>query len=66
MSVTTAQGFTAAGVAAGIKANGNRDVALVVNNGPQFVAAGVFSSYRFQAAPVLWSRKAVAAGLAGS
>ena len=34
MSVTAAKGFTAAGIAAGIKANGSPDLALVVNNGP--------------------------------
>lgn len=34
MSVTAAKGFTAAGIAAGIKGNGNPDLALVVNNGP--------------------------------
>ena len=41
MSVTTAKGFTAAGVAAGLKSTGNRDVALVVNKGPLDVAAAV-------------------------
>ena len=56
MSVTAPQGFTAAGIAAGIKENGNRDLALVVNNGPHSAAAGVFTSNRVQAAPVQWSR----------
>ncbi len=55
MSVTAPQGFTAAGVKAGIKASGNHDLALVRNEGPQKVAAGVFTSNRFQAAPVVWS-----------
>lgn len=63
MSVTFAQGFSAAGVAAGISAvEGKKDLALVVNNGPLDVAAGVFTSNRFCAAPVQWSRKAVADG----
>ena len=63
MSVTFAQGFSAAGVAAGISAvQGKKDLALVVNNGPLDVAAGVFTSNRFCAAPVQWSRKAVADG----
>ncbi|MDD2858622.1 MAG: bifunctional glutamate N-acetyltransferase/amino-acid acetyltransferase ArgJ [Candidatus Nanopelagicales bacterium] len=57
MSVTAAQGFTAAGVRAGIKASGNHDVALVVSQGPLFTAAGVFTSNRFKAAPVLWSQQ---------
>jgi glutamate N-acetyltransferase/amino-acid N-acetyltransferase len=62
MSVTAATGFRAAGVVAGIKASGGRDVALVVNDGPLDVAAAVFTSNRVQAAPVLWSRQAVADG----
>nr|WSW64389.1 bifunctional glutamate N-acetyltransferase/amino-acid acetyltransferase ArgJ [Streptomyces sp. NBC_00998] len=62
MSVTAARGFTAAGIAAGIKQNGNRDLALVVNNGPRCAAAGVFTSNRVQAAPVQWSRQILADG----
>ncbi|MFI6004416.1 bifunctional glutamate N-acetyltransferase/amino-acid acetyltransferase ArgJ [Streptomyces sp. NPDC051366] len=62
MSVTAARGFTAAGIAAGIKQNGNRDLALVVNNGPRSAAAGVFTSNRVQAAPVQWSRQILADG----
>ncbi|MFD6971725.1 bifunctional glutamate N-acetyltransferase/amino-acid acetyltransferase ArgJ [Streptomyces sp. NPDC059979] len=57
MSVTAAQGFTAAGIAAGIKANGNPDLALVVNHGPRLAAAGVFTSNRVKAAPVHWSEQ---------
>ncbi|MFI5863182.1 bifunctional glutamate N-acetyltransferase/amino-acid acetyltransferase ArgJ [Streptomyces sp. NPDC051546] len=57
MSVTAAQGFTAAGIAAGIKANGNPDLALVVNEGPRLAAAGVFTSNRVKAAPVHWSEQ---------
>lgn len=59
MSVTAAQGFTAAGVSAGIKSSGAPDVALVVNNGPSFAAAGVFTSNRVKAAPVLWSQQVI-------
>lgn len=62
MSVTAANGFTAAGIAAGIKANGNPDLALVVNQGPRRTAAGVFTSNRVQAAPVLWSRQVLKGG----
>ncbi|MFI5804041.1 bifunctional glutamate N-acetyltransferase/amino-acid acetyltransferase ArgJ [Streptomyces sp. NPDC051561] len=62
MSVTAAQGFTAAGIAAGIKANGNPDLALVVNTGPRRAAAGVFTSNRVKAAPVLWSEQVVKTG----
>lgn len=63
MSVTFAQGFSAAGVEAGISAvEGKKDLALVVNNGPLDMAAGVFTSNRFCAAPVQWTRKIVADG----
>ena len=62
MSITAAQGFRAAGVVAGIKASGRRDLALVVNEGPVRAAAGVFTSNRFQAAPVIWSIDALAEG----
>ena len=39
MSVTVPAGFRAAGVAAGLKASGAPDVALVVNDGPLDAAA---------------------------
>jgi glutamate N-acetyltransferase/amino-acid N-acetyltransferase len=63
VSVTKPIGFLASGVAAGIKENGNKDLAVVVNMGPQYSAAGVFTSNRFQAAPVQWSKLAVGDGL---
>jgi glutamate N-acetyltransferase/amino-acid N-acetyltransferase len=62
MSVTRAAGFTAAGVTAGLKPSGKPDLALVVNTGPEHVAAAVFTSNRVRAAPVLWSQQAVADG----
>lgn len=62
MTVTSARGFRASGVTAGIKTSGRPDVALVVNDGPLAVAAGVFTANRFAAAPVLWSRQVVADG----
>ena len=63
MSVTFAQGFSAAGVAAGISAvEGKKDMALVVNNGPLDAAGAGFTTNRFCAAPVQWSRKVVADG----
>jgi glutamate N-acetyltransferase/amino-acid N-acetyltransferase len=55
MSVTAANGFRAAGVAAGIKFSGGLDLALVVNDGPSRAAAGVFTRNQVKAAPVLWS-----------
>ena len=57
MSVTAARGFRAAGVCAGLKASGKPDLALVVNDGPLDTAAGVFTTNRVVAAPVVWSRR---------
>ncbi|OKJ01134.1 bifunctional glutamate N-acetyltransferase/amino-acid acetyltransferase ArgJ [Kitasatospora sp. CB01950] len=62
LGVTAAKGFRAAGVTAGIKASGTPDLALVVNDGPQRAAAGVFTSNRVQAAPVKWSRQVLKDG----
>ena len=62
MSITAPLGFRAAGVAAGLKASGDRDVAVVVNDGPSRAAAAVFTSNRVQAAPVTWTRQVVSGG----
>ncbi|MFZ0049880.1 MAG: bifunctional glutamate N-acetyltransferase/amino-acid acetyltransferase ArgJ [Streptosporangiaceae bacterium] len=62
MSVTSPLGFRAAGVAAGIKESGLPDVAVVINDGPSAAAAGVFTSNRVKAAPVLWSQQVLAGG----
>ncbi|WP_125775361.1 bifunctional glutamate N-acetyltransferase/amino-acid acetyltransferase ArgJ [Antribacter gilvus] len=64
MTVTAPQGFRAAGITAGLKASGNPDLALVVNDGPQHTAAAVFTSNRVVGAPVMWSRQAVKDGVA--
>ena len=58
------KGFRAAGVAAGLKASGNKDLALVVNDGPIFSAAAVFTSNRCKANPILWSQEAIKSGFA--
>ncbi|MFJ8822006.1 bifunctional glutamate N-acetyltransferase/amino-acid acetyltransferase ArgJ [Streptomyces sp. NPDC102467] len=63
MSVTAAKGFQAAGITAGIKDSGTPDLALVVNRGPRLAAAGVFTSNRVKAAPVLWSEQVLKGGL---
>jgi glutamate N-acetyltransferase/amino-acid N-acetyltransferase len=63
MSVTAPKGFRAAGVAAGLKASGGPDVALVVNDGPDAIAAGVFTTNKVKAAPVLWSQQVLRAGI---
>ena len=60
MTVTTPRGFRAGGVAAGLKASGKSDVALVVNDGPSDVAAAVFTTNRCKANPVLWSEQVLA------
>ena len=60
MSVTAARGFRAAGIRAGLKASGKPDLALVVNDGPLDTAAGVFTTNRAVAAPVVWSRRLLA------
>ncbi|QSZ48463.1 bifunctional glutamate N-acetyltransferase/amino-acid acetyltransferase ArgJ [Paenarthrobacter sp. OM7] len=62
MTITAPKGFRASGVKAGIKASGNPDLALVVNDGPQKSAAAVFTSNRVAAAPVHWSRQVVSDG----
>jgi len=57
LGVTAAQGFRAAGIVAGLKSSGAPDVALVVNDGPTYSAAGVFTSNRVKAAPVRWCER---------
>ncbi|MBK5216811.1 MAG: bifunctional ornithine acetyltransferase/N-acetylglutamate synthase, partial [Propionibacteriales bacterium] len=64
MSVTAALGFRAAGVVAGLKSNGQPDVAVLVNDGPNSAAAAVFTSNRCKANPVLWSQEAIKTGSA--
>lgn len=64
MTVTAPQGFTAAGVEAGLKTSGGKDVALVVNTGPLDAVAAVFTSNRCVANPVTWSRQVITGGRA--
>ena len=59
MSVTAAKGFLASGVSAGLKSSGKKDVALIVNQGPKFDAAAVFTSYKVKAAPVIWTQEVI-------
>ncbi|WP_439029029.1 bifunctional glutamate N-acetyltransferase/amino-acid acetyltransferase ArgJ [Gordonia terrae] len=60
--VTAPLGFRAAGIAAGIKASGALDLALVFNEGPDHAAAGVFTRNQVKAAPVLWSQQVLTTG----
>jgi glutamate N-acetyltransferase/amino-acid N-acetyltransferase len=62
VSVTAPLGFRAAGVTAGLKASGDRDVAVVINDGPSRAAAAVFTANRVKAAPVLWTQQVVTGG----
>ena len=62
MTITSPAGFRAAGIAAGIKSSGNKDLAIVVNDGPNRVAAGVLTSNRVHAAPVKWTRQVLTDG----
>ena len=62
MTVTHATGFVAAGIHAGIKKSGNKDLALVRNLGPLHSAAAVFTSNRAQANPIIWSKEVIKDG----
>ena len=59
MSVTAAKGFLASGVSAGLKSSGKKDVALIVNIGPNYDAAAVFTSNKVKAAPVIWTQEVI-------
>jgi len=63
VSVTTAAGFAASGVAAGLKSTGKNDVALVQNLGPDKAAAVVFTSNRAKANPIIWSQQVIGDGV---
>ncbi|MCV7004250.1 MULTISPECIES: bifunctional glutamate N-acetyltransferase/amino-acid acetyltransferase ArgJ [Mycobacterium] len=60
--VTAPAGFRAAGIAAGIKASGALDLAMVFNEGPDYAAAGVFTRNKVKAAPVLWTQQVLTTG----
>ncbi|AEG83733.1 bifunctional glutamate N-acetyltransferase/amino-acid acetyltransferase ArgJ [Corynebacterium ulcerans] len=60
--ITAVKGFSAAATTAGIKPSGNKDMALVVNHGPEFRAAAVFTRNKIVAAPVKLSKRSVSDG----
>ena len=62
MTVTAPAGFTASGVAAGLKSSGDLDLALVANHGPLLAAAAVFTSNRAKANPIMWSEQVITDG----
>jgi len=51
------KGFRGAGVSAGLKSSGAKDLALIVNDGPDYFASAVFTTNQVVAAPVIWSRQ---------
>lgn len=51
------EGFKAASCAAGLKSTGALDLTLIVNTGPKFDAAAVYTSNQVVAAPVIWSKQ---------
>lgn len=59
MSVTYPKGFRAGSVAAGLAARGGVDLTVVVNDGPTFAAAAVFTRNRAKAHPIRWSMAAI-------
>ena len=60
--MTYPKGFNVAGLAAGIKSNGAKDLALIVNVGKEKSGAAVFTKNRMTAAPVIWSKQVVRDG----
>lgn len=61
MSVDGPKGFLAYGVASGLKGK-SLDLALVLNSGPLFNFAAVFTTNEVKAAPVLWSTEIAKTG----
>lgn len=56
-------GFSSGSTAAGLKASGALDLTIIKNSGPEFTCAGVFTTNKVVAAPVIWSRQIVAGGV---
>jgi glutamate N-acetyltransferase/amino-acid N-acetyltransferase len=64
-AVTAPRGFRAAGFAAGLKASGKKDMALIVSDTPAVVAA-VFTTNQVKAAPVKLSMQHAKSGKASA
>ena len=62
MPIIPCPGFRAAGMVAGIKKNGRKDLGLIACDGPASVA-GLFTRNRVQAAPVILDRERVSNGV---
>ena len=52
-------GFSGAGVSAGLKSDGAKDLTVIVNQGPQYFGTAVFTTNKIVAAPVTWSMEVV-------
>lgn len=61
LNPTLPKGFRAAGIAAGIKKNGQPDLALIASE-VECTAAAVFTSNKVKAAPVLYDQRLLAEG----
>jgi glutamate N-acetyltransferase/amino-acid N-acetyltransferase len=59
MTTSLPQGFRGAGIAAGIKSSGQKDLTLIVNDGPQLFGTAVFTTNQVVAAPVIWTRQVI-------
>ena len=56
------KGFRAGAVAAGLKSSGALDLTIIQNLGPEFACAGVFTTNKVIAAPVIWTKQIVSGG----
>lgn len=63
MSITSPKGFTAAGISAGLKKSGKKDLALIYSEVP-CTAAAVFTTNQFKAAPIIVCQKQIKSGSA--
>ena len=53
------KGFRGAGVSAGLKSSGAKDLALIINDGPDKFGAAVFTTNQIVAAPVIWTSQVI-------
>ncbi len=60
--MTLPRGFRAGAVAAGLKSSGLLDLTIIENQGPQFACAGVFTTNKVVAAPVIWTKQIIDGG----
>lgn len=56
------RGFRAGATAAGLKSSGLMDLTVIENQGPEFLCAGVFTTNKVIAAPVIWTKQIVNGG----